>query len=131
MTEQRQATLYDRIGPAFIEDALTEFYKRAFVDPIIAHIFFHHDREQITRMQIDFATAMLGGPRRYKGKPLEAAHRSLGIRPPHFARRQRLLAEVFDEYQLDPVLRDAWLRLEEQLRPLIMQPGSVSCSPPS
>jgi truncated hemoglobin YjbI len=82
----------------------------------------------ITRHQIAFATAMLGGPRGYRGRPLETVHHALAIRAPHFGRRQMLMREVLDEMGLAPELRDAWLAREEQLRPLIMRPGSPSCS---
>jgi hemoglobin len=122
-----EASLYDRIGAAFLEAALTEFYVRAFTDGIIGHLFFGHDRAVITRHQIAFATALLGGPRAYRGRALETVHYALAIRPPHFGRRQMLLREVLDEMRLAPALRDAWLAKEEQLRPLILQPGTPSC----
>lgn len=117
-----EASLYERIGAELVERALTDFYVRAFTDGIIGHFFHGHDRENITRQQIAFATAMLGGPRLYKGRALEAVHHPLAIRPPHFGRRQVLMREVLDDQGLAPDLRDAWLAREEQLRPLIMKP---------
>jgi len=114
-------SLYDQIGGAAVAAAITEFYRRAFTDGIIGHFFFGHDQEDITGKQIDFATALLGGPRRYKGKPLEQAHSQLAIGQPHFGRRQVLMAEVLTEMGLEPKLKDAWLSLEEGLRPHIMR----------
>ena len=115
MTETDSSNLYDRIGETFIRQALTIFYERAFTDGIIGHFFFGKDRQHITDQQIDFATAMLGGPRRYRGKPLAVAHAKLAIRPPHFRRRQVLLAEVLTELELAEDLKKAWLALEENL----------------
>ena len=112
-------SLYERIGPEVIRRSLTLFYERAFADGIIGHFFFGKDRLHITEMQIEFATAMLGGPRHYRGRPLAAAHAQLDIRRPHFMRRQTLLREVLDEVGVAPELRDAWLGLEEALRPVV------------
>jgi len=112
-------SLYDRIGPEFLAQAIREFYARAQKDLIIGHFFINLDINHIVAMQIDFATALLGGPRNYRGKPLGVAHRNLHLRPPHFGRRQILLKEVLTDLGLAPVLRDAWLDLEEQLKPVI------------
>lgn len=114
-------SLYERIGPALIRDSLTEFYRRAETDGIIGHFFFNKDVRDITEKQIAFATAMLGGPRHYRGKPLAPAHAALDLRGPHFDRRQVLMADVLTEFGLADELRDGWLDLEAKLRPLIVQ----------
>lgn len=116
-------TLFERIGSDLIEQAITEFYRIAFTDGIIGHFFFDKDQTEITAKQIAFATAMLGGPRLYQGRPLGPIHRGLRIGRPHFDRRQVLMADVLDELQLAPELKREWLALEEQLRPLIMGGG--------
>ena len=69
------------------------------------------------------------GPRRYRGKPLEALHSPLPIRKPHFGRRQKLMAAVLEELAVPPDLAAKWLELEETLRPLIMSASTVSCQP--
>jgi hemoglobin len=113
-------TLYEDIGEETLRTVITEFYKRAFADPIIGHFFFHFDRHHLTEQQIDFARALLDGPQRYQGKPLKAAHAPFDIRKPHFGRRQVLMREVLDDYGVAPRLRDAWLEREERLKPLIL-----------
>lgn len=113
-------SLYERIGDGLIRRSLTEFYVRAFEDGIIGHFFFGKDRLHITTQQIDFAIAMLGGPKNYRGKPLVVAHRDMKFRRPHFSRRQMLMREVLEELGLELELIDAWLELEEALRPLIV-----------
>ncbi len=113
-------SLYQRLGDETIRRAIAEFYRRAFTDGIIGHFFFQKDLADITAKQTAFAIAMLGGPRGYRGKPLEAVHRPLPIRAPHFGRRQQLMKEVLAEQGVAPELRDAWLALEESLRPLIL-----------
>jgi hemoglobin len=112
--------MYQRIGEETIQAVITEFYKRAFVDPIIGHFFHNKDREEITRKQIDFAVSMLGGPKRYRGRPLELAHAEFTIRKPHFDRRQVLFREVLEAYKLERIEIDEWLILEDNLRKLII-----------
>jgi hemoglobin len=113
--------LYEAIGDPVVRGVITEFYRRAFEDPIIGHFFFGKDREHITAQQIDFATNMLGGPMRYRGKSLHAAHEPFQIRGPHFARRQVLMRQVLDELtDLPESVKAAWLKLEDQLKPLIV-----------
>jgi hemoglobin len=120
------ASYYERIGAELIRQAITEFYRRAETDGIIGHFFFNKNLADIIAKQITFATAMLGGPRVYKGKPLGPAHASLDLRGPHFDRRQVLMAEVLTEMGLADELRDAWMELEERLRPLIVQQKTYS-----
>lgn len=125
-------SLYDDIGADTIEKVITEFYILAFDDIIIGHFFFEKDRADITKKQIDFAIAMLGGPRNYRGKPLETAHENLSIRPPHFGRRQVLMAQVLSGLHVHEPHATAWLALEERLRPLIFKNiNGASCSHPS
>ncbi len=113
-------TLYERIGDELVRRAITVFYERAFADGVLAHFFFGKDRAHITSQQVDFAASMLGGPTRYRGKPLGAAHKDLAIRGPHFARRQVLMREVLVEVGVPAALRDEWLAREESLRSLIV-----------
>jgi hemoglobin len=120
LEETRNPGLYDQIGHAFIAKAVAEFYKRAFQDVLIGHFFFNSDIQHITEQQIHFVSAMLGGPANYSGKPLKAAHKPFKIRPVHFNRRQVLMREVLVDLGLEPSLRDAWLSVEEQFRPVIV-----------
>lgn len=119
-------SLYEQIGEPLIRHSITEFYRRAETDGIIGHFFFHKDLADIIAKQITFATAMLGGPRLYKGKPLGPVHAKLDLRGPHFDRRQVLMAAVLSEMGLADHLRNSWMELEERLRPLIVQQKTYS-----
>lgn len=120
LEETKKSGLYDQIGHAFIAKAVAEFYRRAFADVMIGHFFFNSDINHITEQQISFVTAMLGGPSTYKGKPLKLAHKPFQIRRSHFNRRQVLMREVLSDLNLAPELADAWLALEDQFRPVII-----------
>ncbi len=113
-------SLYERIGEETIKSAITEFYKRAFEDMIIGHFFFEKDRMALTAKQIDFAVSMLGGPKRYKGRPLELVHNEFSIRKAHFDRRQVILREVLAEKHLEKHQIEEWIVMEENLRRLIV-----------
>jgi len=117
-----QPSIYEEIGADLVRRCLTVFYERAFTDGVIGHFFFGKDRAHITEQQIDFATAMLGGPRKYRGKPLAVAHAHLDIRRPHFLRRQVLMREVLNELGVPERCRNEWLALEEALRPVVTRP---------
>lgn len=120
-----QKTLYELIGPAFIANAVAEFYRRAFSDVMIGHFFFHSDIAHITSEQTHFANAILGGPQLYRGKALKIAHAPFIIRPPHFARRQVLMREVLNDLGLDADLTNQWLAIEEQFRSVILTERSA------
>jgi truncated hemoglobin YjbI len=114
-------TLYEQIGEGFIEQAITEFYQRAFSDPLIGHFFFNKDINDITNKQIIFASRLLGATHiSYKGKTLKEAHQGADFRTPHFDRRQILMKEVLADLGLDSQLSVKWLYLENQLRPLVL-----------
>jgi hemoglobin len=117
----KPGSLYDRIGEPALRAVITEFYRRAFADGIIGHFFVNSDIAEITAKQIDFASSMLGGPKRYRGASLATAHKPFLIKPPHFGRRQVLMAEVLAEIGVAPDLAKAWLDLEETLKPLIVK----------
>ena len=116
------STLFEKIGYENIVSVITEFYKRAFNDPMIGHFFFNKDIEDITQKQITFASSMLGSKTiTYQGKPLKEAHLNLPqLRPPHFGRRQVLMKEVLSDLNIDSELADQWLKMEDKLKPLII-----------
>lgn len=120
------SSLYNLLGPKLIEDIITEFYDRAFQDPIIGHLFWNFDQDHLTKMQISFAKSMLGGSEKYEGQPLESAHKNLNLNQAHFGRRQVLMKDVLDEYKVDNDIRIQWLVREEKLRPLIVN-SSRTC----
>lgn len=115
-------TLYEEIGAANVEAVITEFYIRAFQDPIISHFFVGKSRDELTRKQIEFAASMLGSKAGYSGRPLDAIHRPLPIRKPHFGRRQVLMREVLLDKNIPSHLAEEWLRRENLLYSKIVFP---------
>lgn len=105
---------------ANVATIIRRFYELAANDFIIGHFFFNKDLEHIVAQQTRFAIGLLGGQGGYQGKSLPEAHRGLGIRPPHFGRRQVLMKQVLVEHGLPEAIWMEWLRREERLRQLVM-----------
>jgi truncated hemoglobin YjbI len=121
--------IYEEIGEERLGRIVRTFYDRVFQDPMLAHFFMNMDHEHLIAMQVDFVRSMLGGPQRYRGKPLEVIHDPMIIRPPHFRRRQRILQETMEEHGLTAEVVAYWLKQEERLKPLIMK-DQTSCADP-
>ena len=117
-------SLYDAIGAERVQKILSTFYTRCFEDVMIGHFFFEKNHGELLTQQIAFATGMLGGPVAYSGRPLLSIHKPLQIRTPQFMRRQRILVETMEEYGLEKNLCEAWLALEDKLRPIIIRDSS-------
>lgn len=91
-------TLYERIGGAeSVEQMLTAFYQRVFVDPVLAPFFEHSSIERLTGMQAAFFAIALGGPEPERMPSLVEAHRGRGIESKHLSRFTELLVETLQE----------------------------------
>lgn len=121
------ASLYDDVGAARLRLIIEDFYHRAFLDPIIGHFFFGKQHKALVEGQIQFTARMLGHNEPYKGRGLREVHASLDIRKPHFMRRQVLLQESMQRFQLDQKTQQAWLDLEQRFIPILVKnPGHPS-----
>ncbi len=120
-------SLYDEIGSLLIEKVIREFYSRAVVDPLISHFFFEKDVEALIHKQIAFASRLLGAKvEATKPRLLKEVHFALQIRNAHFARRQRLMKEVLEDFKLPKTHIEKWLILEAAQKNLIVK-DSKTC----
>ena len=113
-------SLYEQIGQERLAAILRDFYLRCFEDVMISHFFFGKDHDELLRHQLAFTTSMLGGPNTYQGRAIAPIHKPLHIRPPQFMRRRMILRETMADHGLEPELMEAWTKLEERLRPLVL-----------
>lgn len=119
-------TFFERAGgEPGIRAAVTALYERLFDDPMVGFLFAGHDRARIVEQQITFTSRMLGADVAYTGKPLPEAHQSSPILPGHFDRRHHLLRTILEAQGMEPTARDAWLRLDAALRPVILKQGQI------
>ena len=116
---------YEAIGgEAKIRAVLSALYDLLFDDAIVGFLFAGKDKGHIVEAQTAFTCAFLGGPQRYEGRPLPEVHAALPLLPGHFDRRHRLLRQVLEEQAVPLAVRQAWLRIDQGLRPSVLGAGA-------
>lgn len=91
-------TLFERIGgPGGVAAAVSSFYRRVTADPLLAPWFEGVDMDRLAAHQRWFLAAAVGGPDRFAGRDLGAAHQDLGITDAAFDRVAEHLAEALIE----------------------------------
>ncbi len=76
--------------------AVDDFYERVLGDDSLAPFFADVDMAHQKSQQLAFLTAALGGPKRYKGRPMKEAHEHLAIAQQHFDSVATHLVETLD-----------------------------------
>lgn len=118
-------------GEAGVAAHVAAFVDRVFADPIIGFLFVGRDRDRIVRHETEHASLHLGGPLRYQGRPIAAAHRPLRIHAGHFRRRLALLRTVLRERGVDEAIVARWVARDEALRPVVTGEGDCVGPMPS
>ncbi len=82
-------SLYEQLGgEAAIDAAVDLFYVKVLADNRIKHFFAGTDMAKQARMQKGFLTFAFGGPNKYTGKGMAAAHKKLveekGLNDSHY-----------------------------------------------
>ena len=94
-------SLYDRLGgEAAVDSAVDIFYGKVLADDRINNFFEGIDMEKQARKQKAFLTFVFGGPNRYSGRSMRAAHAKLvggGLVDSHFDAVVENLAETLQE----------------------------------
>ena len=121
--------LYDQIGEDALRAAVREFHDRLFADPILCFIFAGTDKERLTQKEWEFTAKMLGGPVKYTGRTLKAAHSSSLILEGHFYRRLRILEQTLIDQHVAPEVREAWLSHTLSLQPTLKKAITRSLLP--
>ncbi len=117
-------SLYDLLGGEPVLRAVIEdFVERAFADVMIGFFFRDANKARIKEMEFQLAAEFLGGPQRYRGRPLAEAHRKHRIMGGQFARRSQILREVLAAHGVVPEVTAAWLSHVESQR------GEVTTDP--
>ena len=116
--------MFDRVGrDEAVESVVDDFYDRVLNDERVVHHFEGTDTTALRAHQVQFISAVTGGPVEYTGQDMREAHRGMGITDEEFdvvaEHLDRALAEngVSDE-DCDRVLAEV-----EGLRPEIVEDG--------
>jgi hemoglobin len=101
-------TIYERLGgDAAINAAVDIFYNKVMEDPHINGFFVNVDRDALRAKQKMFLTLAFGGPNRYTGRGLRAAHSNAvrnGLTDSHFDAVARNLQATLDELNVPAAL---------------------------
>ena len=82
-----QSGMYEALGSyPGIRRAVDGFYDRIAADPALAGFFTGVDQVALRGHQVDLLVDVAGGPRRYTGRALAAAHHGLNITDADFDR---------------------------------------------
>lgn len=73
-------SIYDEIGGAdAVRAAVDQFYERVLPDPVLAPYFEGIEMNRLKDHLRMFIAAAIGGPERYEGRSMQAAHAGLDI----------------------------------------------------
>jgi hemoglobin len=100
--------------------ALTRFYDRVFIDPMIGYLFTGQDKQRLIEREVEWTARAFGAELPYEGRPLREAHRHHPIRRGHFHRRNQILREVLAALRLPPEAARAWIAHSESLERAIL-----------
>ncbi|MFC7138492.1 group 1 truncated hemoglobin [Halosimplex aquaticum] len=96
MTETQ--SIYARIGGReAVESVVADFYERVFSDRVLEPYFEDVDQEALFAHQVQFLSAVAGGPVSYDGADMQQAHEGMGITDEAFDRVATYLAEALRE----------------------------------
>ncbi len=118
-------------GQAGLERLMRAYVTRAASDLIIGFMFEGRDLERIVRHEVEHASAHLGGPVGYSGRPLVPVHRALKIHQGHVRRRLALLAQVLRAHGVTEAIIDRWLARDRQLGASFALPTDCVPAPPT
>lgn len=91
-------TLFEKYGgyPTF-SAIVQDFYRSLLDTPELAGYFAGTDMNRLMQHQTDFLATALGGPSKYTGRALAAAHSRLNITGAHFNLVAELLTEALED----------------------------------
>lgn len=120
--------VYDKIGPDKLRAVITDFYARIFDDVMIGFLFIGKDRKRLIEKEIELSARFLGADVRYTGRPLREAHARVPIMGGHFDRRRQILEDTLAAHDVDPEVRETWIRHTLALREQVTTDPRGACN---
>lgn len=107
---QPAESLFDLLGGrAAIAAVVERLYKHILNDEELRPYFARSDMTRLKSQQVDFFTALTGGPAQYRGAPLKQAHSHVPVSGAQFDRLAGHLATAMRELGVSQALIDATL----------------------
>jgi len=122
--------VFDRLTrKEIIFDVSELFYEKVYEHPWLSQYFKDVDQTFITQQQADFMVGALGGPRAFSGRLPSNAHPHMMITDELFDLREALLKDSLDELKAPEYLKEAWIRIDEAFRHVIVKKTKSECQP--
>jgi methyl-accepting chemotaxis protein len=119
--ETKAPTLFEQIGGRdAVAAAVDELYVRLLADAGLAPYFAGKDLDRLKNGQVQFISAALGGPDRYRGRSMRTAHSSLGITQDHFDQVAGHLGDALAHLGVPGEITEAILETVSSLSPEIV-----------
>jgi methyl-accepting chemotaxis protein len=104
-TTTRKKTLFSRLGgEEALRAVVAEFYSNLLKDPELQGFFEGVNLEWLQESQVAFLSQALGGPKKYTGRDMEAAHQRLEIRQADFDLVAGHFVGALDAFDIDDQL---------------------------
>ncbi|SFG92853.1 hemoglobin [Halopelagius inordinatus] len=115
-------TVFDRLGGHdAVESVVDDFYDRVLSDDRLVHHFEDSDTTKLRAHQVQFISAVTGGPVDYSGRDMRSAHRGMGITHEEFDIIAGYLDTALDGNGVSDEDRTQVLEQVEELRPEIVE----------
>ena len=119
--EAAAVNVYQAIGGrAAVAAAVEGLYGRLLADPVLSRFFPGGVAVKHRAYVVTILGEALGGPERYRGPDLAAAHRGLGISDAHFDRAAVHLYATLDALSVPRHLADHIVGIVAGLRPAVV-----------
>jgi len=116
------ASLYEQIGGHdALEVVVEDFYCRVLDDDHLAGFYAGSNMKCVKARQVEFLSALLGGPGPYTGTPIRQVHEGRGITMHHFAMVAAHLADSLCAAGLHP---DTITQILRAIAPLVSDVAS-------
>ena len=115
-------TVFDRLGGhEAVESVVNDFYSRVLNDERVIHHFEDSNTTELQAHQVQFISAVTGGPVEYSGDDMREAHRGMGITDNEFDVVAEHLDAALVENEVPDEDREQVLGTVEELRPEIVE----------
>lgn len=115
-------TVFDRLGGHdAVENVVNDFYDRVLSDERVVHHFEDTDTTELRAHQVQFISAVTGGPVQYSGQDMREAHEGMGITDEEFDVVADHLDTALAENDVSGDDREQVLAEVEELRPEIVE----------
>jgi hemoglobin len=114
-------------GEPALRAIIDDFVGRIFADMMIGFFFRNSDQRRIAELEYQHAAEHLGGPVKYRGKPLGQAHGPHRIMGGQFNRRREILRRTLADHGAPERVVTAWLAHNDSLRGEITGDRSDEC----